>query len=103
MSGAKWVNLHSLEHAANRDLRWMKTASRNRKHGRSTHFGKRNVFRLHLNESMESIVLRGFLLDRKGKVIPCRSTKNRKAALREPKVESLVRGIWRLRVSEAER
>ena len=29
------LNLHSLKRAANRDLRWMKTAARNRKHGRS--------------------------------------------------------------------
>ena len=36
-------------------------------------FGKRNVFRLHLKW-----VQRGFLLERKGKVIPCRWTKDRK-------------------------
>ena len=35
-------------------------------------FGKRNVFRLHLNEARES------LSERKGKVIPCRWTENRK-------------------------
>ena len=37
--------------------------------------GKRNVFRLYLNESR-----RGFLSERKGKVIPCRRTENRKGA-----------------------
>ena len=37
--------------------------------------GKRNVIRLNLNESSE-----GFLLDRKGKVIPCRWTEHRKGA-----------------------
>ena len=35
-------------------------------------FGKRNAFRLHLNESRE------VLSERKGKVILCRWTKNRK-------------------------
>ena len=34
------LNLHSLKRAANGDLRWMKTAARNRKHGRSTNLGK---------------------------------------------------------------
>ena len=32
---------------------WMKTSERNRKHGRSNNFGKRNVFRLDFNESRE--------------------------------------------------
>ena len=46
----------------------MDTGARNRKHGRSTIFGeKKNAFRLDLNESMQ----RGFLSERKGKVIPC--------------------------------
>ena len=39
-------------------------------------FEKRNGFRLDLNES----IWRGCLSDRKGKVIPCRWTKNRKGA-----------------------
>ena len=34
------VTLHSLKRAAISDLRWMKTAARNRKHGRSTVLGK---------------------------------------------------------------
>ena len=38
-------------------------------------FGKRNVLRLHLNESRE-----GFLSERKGKAVPCRWTENRKSA-----------------------
>ena len=74
-------------------------------------FEKRNGFRLDLNES----IWRGCLSDRKGKVIPCRWTKNRKGAginsgesgTRNLEAEgirskSLVQGIWRLRVSEAE-
>ena len=45
---------------------------------------------------------RGFCSERKRKDIPCRGAiKTEKS--REPKVESLVRGIWRLRGSEAER
>ena len=57
-------------------------------------FGKRNVFRLHLNESKE-----GFC--RRGRSFHADGPKTEKA--QEPTVESLVRGIWRLRVSEAER
>ena len=52
----------------------MKTAARNRKHGRSTTWGK-ETFLSHLNESRE-----GFLSERKGEVIPCRRTGNRKGA-----------------------
>ena len=33
------LNLHSLKREANRDFRRMETATRNRKHGRSTVFG----------------------------------------------------------------
>ena len=69
------LNLHSLKRAANRHLRWMTTAARNRKHGRSTVLGKINVFRLHLNESREGFCRRG-----RGCVIPCRWTENRKGA-----------------------
>ena len=46
-------------------------------------------------------VQRGFLTERKGRSFHVERPKTEKA--REPKVESLVRGIWRLRVSEAER
>ena len=38
-------------------------------------FGKRSVFRLDLK------VQRGFLSDRKGKVIPCRRTENKKGTV----------------------
>ena len=37
----------------------MKTAARNKKHGRFTVFGKRTVFKLHLNESREGFCGRG--------------------------------------------
>ena len=57
-------------------------------------FGKRNVLRLHLNESRE-----GFC--RRGRGRSFHEPKTEKA--REPTMENLVRGIWRLRVSEAER
>ena len=59
-------------------------------------FGKRNVFRLDLNESRE-----GFCRRVRGRSFHVDGPKTEKA--REPIVESLVRGIWRLRVSEAER
>ena len=85
------LNLHSLKRAINRDLRWMKTATRNRKHGRSTVFlgEKTHVFRLHLNESRE-----GFRRRRRGRSFHVDGPKTEKA--REPT------GIWRLRISEAE-
>ena len=66
--------------------------ARNRKHD---NFGKRNVFRLDLNESREGFCRRG-----RGRSFLVDGVKQKKA--REPTVESLVRGIWRLRVSEAE-
>ena len=59
-------------------------------------FGKRNVFRLHLNESRE-----GFCRRERGRSFHVDRPKTKKA--REPTVESLMRGIWRLRVSDAER
>ena len=59
-------------------------------------FGKINVFRLHLNESRDGFCQRG-----RGRSFHVDGPKTEKA--REPTVESLVRGIWRLRVSEAER
>ena len=57
--------------------------------------GKRSVLRFDLKESRE-----GFC-QRKRKVIPRSGAKTRLKA-REPAVESLVQGIWRLRVSEVE-
>ena len=59
-------------------------------------FGKRNVYRSHLNESREGFCPRG-----RGRSLHIDGSKTEK--VREPTVESLVRGIWRLRVSEAER
>ena len=53
---------------------------------------EKKCFRLHLNESTE------FQSERKGKVIYVDGPKTEKT--REPTVESLVPGIWRLRVSE---
>ena len=73
----------------------MKTAAQNRKHGRSTVLGKGNVFRLHLNESREGFCQRG-----RGRSFHVDGPKMEKA--REPTAESLVQGIWRLRVSEEE-
>ena len=58
--------------------------------------GKRNVFRLDLNESRQNFCRRG-----RGRSFHVDGPKTEKA--REPTVERLVRGIWRLRVSEAER
>ena len=59
-------------------------------------FGKRNVFRLNLNESREGFCRRG-----RGRSFPVDGPKTEET--REPIVESLERGIWRLSVSEAER
>ena len=59
-------------------------------------FGKRNVFRLDLNECRESFCRRG-----RGRSSCVDGLKTEKA--QEPTVESLVQGIWRLRVSETER
>ena len=70
--------------------------ARNRKHGRSTILGKISIFRLYLNESREGFWRRG-----RGRSFHVDGPKTEKA--REPTVESLVRGIWSLRVSEAER
>ena len=53
-------------------------------------------FRLHLNEYRE-----GFYRRRRARLINVSGPKTEKA--REPTMESLVRGIWKLRVSEAER
>ena len=70
----------------------MKTAARNGKHGYS--FGKRNVLRFDLNESREGFCRRG-----RGRSFPVDGLKT--AKVQEPTVDSVVRGIWRLRVSEA--
>ena len=59
-------------------------------------FGKRNVFRLNLNESSDGFCRRG-----RGRSFHVDGPKTEKA--REPTVDSLERGIWRLTVSEAER
>ena len=63
-------------------------------------FRKRNVLGLDL------WVKRGFLLEKKGKVIWCRGAEDRKGTRSwrsiQPMVKSLVAGIWRLGVSEAE-
>ena len=59
-------------------------------------FGKINVFRSHLTESRDGFCRRG-----RGRSFHVDGPKTEKA--REPTVESLVRGMWRLRVSEAER
>ena len=78
------------------DLEWMRTSARNRKIWQVYNFGKRNVFRLQLNEPRE-----GFCRTGRGRSFHADGSKTEKA--REPTVESLVRGIWRLGVSEAER
>ena len=59
-------------------------------------FGKRNVFRLDLNESRAGFCRRG-----SGRSFHVDGPKTEMAW--GTTVESLVRGIWRLRVSEAER
>ena len=58
-------------------------------------FWEKNVFRLDLNESREGFYQRG-----RGRSFHADGPKTEKA--REPPVECLVRGIWRLRISEAE-
>ena len=58
-------------------------------------FGSRNVLRLDLKESREGFCRRG-----RGRSFHVDGLKTEKE--REPAMESLVPGIWRLRVSEAE-
>ena len=58
--------------------------------------GNSNVFRLHFNETSEGFCWRG-----RGRSFHVDGPKTGKT--REPAVESLVRGIWKLRGSEAER
>ena len=65
------------------------------KHGGSVALEKRNVLRLNFKESREGFFRRG-----RGRSFHVEQPKTEKA--REPTVESLVRGIWRLRLSEAE-
>ena len=59
-------------------------------------FGKRNVLKFDLNYSKESFCRRG-----RGRSFYAEGPNTEK--VREPTVESLVRGILRLRISEAER
>ena len=58
--------------------------------------GKRSVFRLYLNESREGFCGRG-----RERSFHADGPKTEK--VREPAVESLTQGIWRMRASEAER
>ena len=51
--------LHSLKTGADTDSRWMKTAARHGKRGRSGVFGFFFFFSLHLNESREGFCRRG--------------------------------------------
>ena len=74
----------------------MKAEAQNVKHGRPIILRKRFVFKFDLKESRESFCRRG-----RGRSFHAEGPKTEKA--REPTVESLVRGIWRLRASEAER
>ena len=69
--------------------------ARNRKMA-GRQFWEKKSSRLDLNESREGFCRRG-----RGRSFLVDGVKQKKA--REPTVESLVRGIWRLRVSEAER
>ena len=64
-------------------------SSMEQKTGQVYGFGKINVFMLHLNESREGFCWRG-----RGGSFHVAGMKTEKE--REPAVESLVRGIWRL-------
>ena len=68
----------ALKRAANGDLRWTKTAARNRKHGKSAVLRKKDVFRLHLKESRAGFCRRG-----RGRSFRVDGPKTEKA-LREP-------------------
>ena len=59
-------------------------------------FGKRNVLRFELKESRE-----GFCRKGRARSFHVQGLKTDKA--QEPAVEILVRGVWRLRVSKAQR
>ena len=91
---------HSLKQAANKNLRWMKTAEQKRKHGNQVYIlwnVFRLQFRLQFNESREGFCQRG-----RGRSFHVDGPKTETA--REPTVESLVWKIWMLmlRMSEAE-
>ena len=81
--------------AESRGLRQMTTAVPNEKIWQVYSFGKRNVLSFDLKESRE-----GFWWKGRARSFHAEGLKTEKA--REPKVESLVRRIWRLRVSEEE-
>ena len=92
------LNLHSLKTGSKRRLEMDGDSSTDQKTWQVQVYssGKRNVFRLDLNESRQNFCRRG-----RGRSFHVDGPKTEKA--REPTVERLVRGIWRLRVSEAER
>ena len=69
----------------------MNKDARNKKTWQVYSFRKSNVFRLDLNESREGFYRRG-----RGRSFHVDGPKTEKA--REPTVESLVQGIWRLRI-----
>ena len=71
----------------------MKAEAQNVKHGRPIILRKRFVFKFDLKESTESFCRRG-----RGRSFHVEEPKTE--MVREPTVESLVRGIWRLRVSD---
>ena len=81
------LNLHNLKRAADRELTEAdEDSSTERKAGQVCSLGKRYVFRLHL------MIQGGFVSERKGKVIPCRWTEDRKGAgtdSREPGARGL--------------
>ena len=62
--------------------------------GQIYNFGKRNVFRFHLNESRDDFSWRG-------RRRSFHDDGLKTAKVQEPAVDSVVQGIWRLRVSEA--
>ena len=77
-------------------MRRRKTVARKGKHSRSTEcFEKGNVLRFDLKGVQKGFGQRG-----RGRSFHVEGPETEKA--REPTEESLVRGIWRMRVSEAE-
>ena len=93
------LNLHSLKTGSKRRLEMDGDSSMDQKTWQvQVHsFGKRNVFRLHWNESREGFSRRG-----RGRSFYVNGPKTEKSAGTNSG-ECIVRGIWRLRVSEAER
>ena len=77
-------------------MKWIRQPYGTEKHGRSAMLGKEMFLRLQLNSAVRVSGRRG-----RGRSFHVDGPKTEKA--REPTVESLVRGIWRLRVSETER